>query len=112
MNPRIYNEILNELNKGSVATMTDYSQYEEAKSNDGGAYSFTQRYEKLDNGNFKLSFFTSSNFDYCSSCGSFHNGECSCDGVNSEYSPQEVARTLEHYWEDPECSITIVGEEA
>jgi hypothetical protein len=107
MNPRIYNQILKNLKEGSVATMTDYSQYEETKSNDGGAYSFTQRYTKLENGMWKISFHTSSNFDYCECCGSFHSSECSCDGEHSIYTAQEVAKFLESDWETPDYEIII-----
>jgi hypothetical protein len=107
MNIRIYNQILKSLKDGDIATMTDYSQYEVGKSNDGGAYSFTQRYEKQQNGKWKLSFHTSSNFDYCECCGSFHNGECNCDGEHAEYSTKEVAKFLESEWKSEGYEITI-----
>jgi hypothetical protein len=108
MNPKIYNVILKSLEKWSVVTMTEYSQYEDRNCNDGGAYSFTQCYEKTENGMWKLSFYTSSSFDYCPCCGSFHNGECSCDGNHQQYATKEVARFLESNWEDPEIEIEII----
>ena len=102
-----FNELLKEVKKGYVITITDYSEYEAGKSNDGGAYSYTQRYEKLENGNWKLSYHTSSIFYYCEFCGTFQNGECSCNEEYEEVSLGELARILEYSWADPKHGVRI-----
>ena len=100
-----FNERLKELKTGFIITITDYSEYEPEKSNTGGAYSYTQRYEKMENGNWKLSFYTSSSFSYCECCGTFQNGECSCNEEYDEISSEEFAEILEYAWHDPKHGV-------
>lgn len=97
-------EILKELKKGFVFTITDYDEYD----NTGGACSYSQRYEKLENGKWKQSFHTSSRNYYCEYCGTFQNGECSCSGEYEEMSSEDTARVLDYSWNhDPNCEIRI-----
>jgi len=99
--------LLKELKTGAVITVTDYSEYESGKSNTGGAYSYSQRYEKLENEIWKLSFHTSSSFNYCEYCGQFINGECNCYEEYEQVSMEEVAGILEYAWSDPNHGVRV-----
>lgn len=53
--------------------LSDYSDYESDKCNNGGCYGFWEDYDRLENGNWELSFHTTADFDYCPCCGSFND---------------------------------------
>lgn len=55
--------------------LTDLSEYDPARSIDGGSYSFTTEFIKNSDGNWEVYYGTSSGFKYCSYCGMFHNKE-------------------------------------
>jgi len=50
----------------------DYSEHKEGKSNNGGCYGFWNEYNRTKNG-FKISYGTTSDFDFCPCCGSFND---------------------------------------
>lgn len=98
---------LEKLEKGSIVTVTDYSEYKEGSSNTGGNYSYTERYKKLENDKWEVSYSTSSVFYYCPYCGYFASGECSCYEEYEEISSEELAGILKYAWEDPDFGVVI-----
>lgn len=55
--------------------ISDYSNYDAERCFNGGNYSFHQVFEKNKKGMFEVSYQTSSEFDYCSRCGTFGHTE-------------------------------------
>ena len=57
----------------------DFSEYKSGKSNNGGCYGFWTDYNRLENGNWEVSYGTTADFDFCPVCGDFHSyNEESC----------------------------------
>ena len=50
----------------------DYTSYEAEKSSNGGCYGFWKDYNRLDDGNWEVSYGTTADFEYCPVCGSFN----------------------------------------
>lgn len=51
----------------------DYSDYDSEKCNDGGSYGFWTDYNRLENGNWEISYGTTADFEYCPVCGNFND---------------------------------------
>lgn len=51
--------------------ITDYSDYDSALSNNGGAYEYWTDYNRRPDGTWLVSYGTSADFDYCPVCGQF-----------------------------------------
>lgn len=54
----------------------DYTGYDPARCNNGGSYGFWTKFTELNNGDFEVSYGTTSDFDFCPCCGNF--GSCDC----------------------------------
>lgn len=67
-------------------TFYDYSEYFPELCNDGGAYGFFTIYMRISNDEWKISYKTTADFDYCPVCGCFadHYKGDNCD-YNSGY---------------------------
>lgn len=61
-----------------VINITDYTDYDPDRCNDGGAYSFTTRYIYHDRASFERYYLTSADMDYCPYCGCF-TSTCDCE---------------------------------
>ena len=99
------------MKKVKVVEITDWNQYESGLCCNGGRYSFTERYTKV-SGGYEVTYFTSSDFDYCRFCGTFHNdnGKCPCGEIPQVVSAKELERRIEEAEADPE-NFTIEREE-
>lgn len=53
--------------------ITDVSEYDSSKCNDGGCYSFSTIYTKVDDNHWSVTHETSADMEYCPICGSFGN---------------------------------------
>lgn len=53
----------------------------EARRHNGGEYDFGIDINKRDDGLYELTFWTSSEFDFCSRCGHFHSEDCTRDKI-------------------------------
>lgn len=53
--------------------INDYSQYDSEKCNNGGAYGFWTKYDRLPNGKFEISYGTTADFEFCPVCGCFND---------------------------------------
>lgn len=102
-----FKELLKELKTGSVIRITDYSEHDPGKSVTGGAYSYTERYKKLENGKFEVEYSTSSAFHYCPFCGQFTSGECNCYEEYEQISLEEFAEILEYAWYAPNYGVYV-----
>ena len=51
----------------------DYTDYDSNLCNNGGCYGFWTDYDRLENGNWEISYGTTADFLYCPCCGSFNN---------------------------------------
>ena len=69
---------LNGINK---VRFCDYTEYNSEKCNNGGCYGFWTDYNRLENGNFEISYGTTADFEYCPVCGSFNNHYASDDDI-------------------------------
>lgn len=67
------NKKINNLNNIKKVRFCDYSEYDSEKCNNGGCYGFWTDYNRLENGNWKVSYGTTADFEYCPVCGSFNN---------------------------------------
>lgn len=57
----------------NTVRLSDFSDYDSEKCNNGGCYGFWTDYDRMENGNWELSFHTTADFDYCPCCGSFND---------------------------------------
>lgn len=57
----------------NMVRFCDYTGYNPAKCSNGGCYGFWTDYNRLENGNWEISYGTTADFDYCSVCGSFND---------------------------------------
>jgi len=53
--------------------LRDFSDYEAGQCSDGGKYGFWETYNERPDGNFGVSYKTTSCLDYCDKCGEWHN---------------------------------------
>ena len=51
----------------------DYTEYDSEKCNNGGCYGFWTDYNRLDGGNWEVSYGTTADFEFCPVCGSFND---------------------------------------
>ena len=56
----------------------DDSQYEDGKSQNGGCYGFSTIYIRESASRWRISYDTTSEFEYCHRCGSFTTGDHVC----------------------------------
>ena len=64
-------EIKKAVRDSKVIRIYDYSEYNPDLCNNGGCYEYWDKYEKLDNGKFRVSYHTSAEFKFCPVCGMF-----------------------------------------
>lgn len=57
----------------NTVRLSDLSDYESDKCNNGGCYGFWTDYSRMEKGDWELSFHTTADFDYCPCCGSFND---------------------------------------
>ena len=88
---------INNLNKIKRVRFFDYSNYDTEKSNNGGCYGFWTDYIKLDNGEWKISYGTTSDMDFCPCCGRFN---CNNNNCNFEITTEDnVLKTINNFKE-------------
>ena len=68
-------EVLEMLNNSNIVKIYDYNDFDPNKCIDGGKYLFWTKYTRTNNNSWKISYHTSSDFDYCDVYGIF----TSCD---------------------------------
>lgn len=66
------NKKINNLNNIKRVRFCDYTEYDSEKCNNGGCYGFWTDYNRLENGNWEVSYGTTADFPYCPCCGSFN----------------------------------------
>ena len=83
--------------------ITDYSEYDPNLSNNGGAYSYSTIYEKLDNiGLWRVSYATSAEFYFCPCCGTF-----GCDVCDPKWpGDYDIVNTNKVMWEIEKARMT------
>lgn len=79
-------------NNISIVSITDFSDYEEGKSNTGGKYAYNTTYAKIGENKWEVSYSTTADFEYCEICGSFgHNREdCQWQSDNEIITTEEL----------------------
>lgn len=83
--------------------ISDYSEYKEGLSNNGGCYSFWETYTRTENG-FEISHGTTADFEFCKICGSF--GGCSCTDDDYEtISEEELINRIEKAKIKEDCFV-------
>jgi hypothetical protein len=91
---------------GYVIRITDYSEYVAERCSDGGCYSFTTDFVKLEDGTWEVSYGTScTGFSYCSYYGTFCNDDCDekcADRVLSRSTSKQVAFLIAESTDDEE----------
>ena len=60
-----------ELKKLKKITFNDFSEYDSEKCNNGGRYGFWTNYNRLESGNWEISYGTTADMEFCPCCGSF-----------------------------------------
>jgi hypothetical protein len=88
--------MMNLLNAKKVK-IKNFSRYEEGKSNDGGCYGFWTNYDRLENGNWEVSYGTTADMEFCSCCGRFEDhwdGEDYSCGESDQISTEELLEIL------------------
>lgn len=100
---------LNGINK---VRFNDYSEYDPDKCNNGGCYGFWTDYDRAGLG-WRVSYGTTSDFDYCPVCGSFNDhyiwdGEegYSC-GTYEKVSEKELLERIGNFEETDGCYIEL-----
>ena len=77
----------------------DFSEYESNKSNNGGCYGFWTDYNRMENGNWEVSYGTTADFDFCPCCGDFHSyNEDSC-GDCAQITESELLKLINDFEE-------------
>lgn len=61
------------LNNVIRVRFNDYTDYDSEKCNNGGCYGFWTDYNRLENGNWEVSYGTTADMEYCPCCGSFND---------------------------------------
>lgn len=107
------------LNKINMVIVTDYSDYDENKCNDGGHYSYSTIYTKVKEG-WEVSYGTSADFTFCPVCGSFedhyegdesrHESGYSC-GEYETTTDEEVLKAISFAETKEDWSYKIIEEE-
>lgn len=84
--------------------ITDYGSFEYGKHNNGGAYSYSTIYKKLDCGLWEVSYSTSASadFEFCPCCGSFGCNVCD-PHRDGDY---ELVNTNKVMWEIEKARMT------
>ncbi len=92
--------------------LNNFSDFEVGMSNDGGKYWFKTIFTEIPDGRYVVSYQTSSNLDYCSKCGEWHDGR-KCDRDYEIISKEEVNKRVntfkELYHDDDRCSVEVIS---
>ena len=77
----------------------DFSDYDSEKCNNGGKYGFWTDYNRLENGNWEVSYGTTADFDFCPCCNDFHSyNEESC-GEYVQIAEAELLKLINNFEE-------------
>ena len=77
-----------------IITIRDYRNYDPDNCRTGGAYGFTYTYTEQSDGSFTVRYDTTSDFEYCTKCGTFGHNSWDCD-FNNVYTADDVQRMVE-----------------
>lgn len=84
--------------------ITNWSEYDPDRCNNGGGYSYTTTYRR-DGDRWSINYSTSAEFELCPYCGLF-GGDCGC--TRPEYIPtDEMVRTIADHKGNPDFSIEL-----
>jgi len=111
-------EIEEEVKKSTRVVIRDLSNYDWRRSSNGGCYSFTTHYERVNKDRWAVWYSTSAEFDYCEAFGEFRRcGDCpywdgeECNAERETVSTEEVvAAVIGAYDSDDEVEVEIKGE--
>lgn len=78
--------MLNNLEQFKAVYLNDFMEYDDRLCNNGGRYGFWKKYTFLGNGNWKVSYGTTAEFDYCPVCGQFNDHYDEDSWCKSNYS--------------------------
>lgn len=100
-NARLYNEVLQACKTSVEIDLQDYSQYEAGRCNNGGCYSFTTTFKKVEVEGpacWQVVNSTSAEFAYCEYYGHFCNNNCEdCQPTFEMLTSKEVASQIERF---------------
>lgn len=84
--------------------ITNWSEYDPDRCNNGGAYSYTTIYRR-DGDRWSINYSTSADFEYCPYCGNFGD-DCGC--THPEYiSTDALVRTIDAHKCNPDFTIEL-----
>lgn len=83
----------------------DYRNYDPDNCRTGGAYGFTDTYTEQPDGSFVAYHETTSDFEYCSRCGTFGHSSWDCK-CKDTYTAEEMQRIIEDNSNIPGIEIT------
>ncbi len=78
----------------------DDREYKPGLDRNGGHYSFSVHYDRLNDNEWRVSYYSSAEFQYCSRCGLFHS---ECDKSHSTITTRELLLIISLIWNDPKC---------
>ncbi len=84
------------------ATISDDTQYDPNRCNNGGAYGFAVRYCYVGPDAYHAFHMTTAEFEFCSYCGSFNSGCCSAP---EEITEKELWNRIQEAEKDPSSEI-------
>ena len=85
--------------------IVDNRGYESGKSCNGGCYSFTKTFELMSDHFYRVTYSTSSEFEYCSNCGTFGRYEDHKNCCTEHVKESEIAEELNGYINDKKCEV-------
>lgn len=74
------------LEQCKIIYLNDFTNYNNKFCNNGGCYGFWTEFENLHNGNWKVSYGTTAEFNYCPVCGQFNAHYDEDSWCDSKYS--------------------------
>lgn len=95
-------------------TFCDYADYEEGKSCNGGCYGFETEFSRNESGLYVVSYYTTSDLDYCTCCGSFigcdDHSDCEYETATADEVQDSIDCFLRSHADDKEnCYVVADG---